>query len=134
MGLKTEKIGSQKWKLLEDVQVSSLGYCINVQEGFVSDMASIPKLFWNLIGSPFTGRYTEAALVHDALYASEALPRKEADGVFLELMAQAGVSYWKRYSMYWAVRLGGGGLVWKKHKPEDVNIARMYIDVKKFTW
>ena len=130
MMLKIEKVNSKEYRLLEDITVSSCGYEITVYKGFIFDGASIPKLFRGLIGSPFTGKYTVAALVHDALYASEALERQEADEIFLDLMKEYGVGYLKRYTMYWAVR-AGGRFVWNKHKPEDVNIARMYIDVKE---
>jgi hypothetical protein len=36
--------------------------------GFIWDGASIPRAAWSFIGSPFRGRYQQAALVHDILY------------------------------------------------------------------
>lgn len=130
MGLKTEDIDNRRKRLLEGISVISCGYLIKVKAGLIYDGASIPKLFWNLIGSPFTGKYRVASLVHDALYASEGLDRKKCDEVFLDLMEQDGVGYFKRYAMYWAVRLGGG-LVWKRHTDESVMESKGYIDVEE---
>lgn len=131
--LKVEKIDSQTYILLEDVRVSIEGYQITIKKGFDFDSASIPRIFWSIIGSPFTGNYTIPALVHDGLYASEALDRKECDNIFLELMKHFKVSYLKRYSMYWAVRLGGSN-VWSKHSKDEVNKYKGYCDVKKLIY
>lgn len=115
--------------LLDDFIAETLKYKFKIKKGFVFDGASIPKLFWNVIGSPFTGKYKEAALVHDALYASEYFKRKECDDIFLDLMERADVGYFKRYTMYWAVRIGGD-MVWSKHRYDDVKKAKEFINVK----
>ena len=128
MGIKIEKVDKSQYKLIEGFFVSSLGYTITVKEGLIFDGASIPKVFWTIIGSPFTGLYTKSATVHDALYMSEMLPRSICDDIFLDLMKQAGVGYFKRYTMYWAVR-GFGWSVWSKHKPEEVKFNKGFIDV-----
>jgi hypothetical protein len=106
-----------------------LGYRITVMKGLEFDGASIPKVFWSIIGSPFTGKYTRSALVHDALYMSESLTRKEADSVFLDLMKQDGVSFTKRSVMWSAVRIGGY-FVWKKHKSHMVEINKKYVRIE----
>jgi hypothetical protein len=129
MGIKIEKVSKREYKLLEDVTVSTLGYRITVKKGLVSDGASVPKVFWNIIGSPFTGAYTLPALVHDALYMSEAVDRSEADAIFFDLMEQSGVSFLKRYVMYYAVRVGGY-FVWNKHDTDTVNYNKRFIDVE----
>ena len=96
-----------------------MGYQIKLLKGFDFDAASIPKVFWSIIGSPFTGNYTTPAAIHDGLYAGEILDRKVCDDIFLDLMKQYKVSYVRRYTMYWAVRLGGGK-VWKEHTEKEV--------------
>lgn len=86
-----------------------------VPKGFITDGASIPRIFWSLIGSPFTGLYRRAALIHDYFYYTKLTPRWYADKIFLECMKDLGVSYWKRWAMWAAVR-AGAGWIWRKRK------------------
>ena len=130
--LSVKKVGKQTYILLEDIIVNSLGYQIKLLKGFDFDAASIPKMFWSIIGSPFTGNYTTPAAIHDGLYAGEILDRKICDGIFLDLMKQYKVGYLKRYVMYLAVRLGGGK-VWKEHNQEEVQEYKKYVDVSANT-
>lgn len=87
---------------------------ITVPAGFDCDGASIPRLLWTLVGSPMTGRYRDAAIIHDWLYhQSRRWPRakrsrKDADRVFYEAMRANGVGYERAHIMYWAVRLFAG--------------------------
>jgi len=86
------------------------GSIVSVPRGFVTDFASIPRIFWNIL-PPF-GDYSPAAVVHDWLYSlgvDGELGRKYADNAFLELMTRAGETWWKRTAMYQAVRMFGGG-------------------------
>jgi hypothetical protein len=80
---------------------------IRVPEGFVTDGASVPRLFWSLLG-PF-GSYFSAAIIHDFLYSehNRIFPRQECDWIFLEAMAASGVGWLTRRTIYRAVRLGG---------------------------
>ena len=80
---------------------------IAVPNGFLTDGASVPRIFWSLF-SPF-GDYFGAALVHDYLYSTgnRKFSRRESDRIFLEAMEDAGVSWIKRQTIYRAVRLGG---------------------------
>ncbi len=87
---------------------------IYIKKGFVTDGASIPKLFWTLIGGPL-GRYAPAAVPHDKLYRFQTRSRLEADNIFLEAMGVLGVSWWKRRSMWLAVRFRGW-VPWNRHK------------------
>lgn len=77
-----------------------------VPRGFQTDFASIPRVFWRVL--PPTGRYGKAAVVHDFLYRTNAVPRWRADGVFLEAMGLLDVPFVVRLSMWLAVRLFGG--------------------------
>lgn len=43
------------------------GRRITMSRGYISDGASIPRLLWTLVGSPFTGKYRWAAWPHDKL-------------------------------------------------------------------
>ena len=117
MNLKVERLGEDKWVLLEDFVVFTSKYKIVVKKGFDFDAASIPKVLWSVIGSPMDGKYVPGAVIHDGLYASGIISRSEADEVFLEIMKADGVSYAKRYAMYWAVR-SCGGISWKDNMDE----------------
>jgi len=78
---------------------------ITVPAGFESDGASIPRLFWWLIGGPFSGKYRDAAVLHDYLCKHPDYTRKQADDIFLEAMAELGVALWRRDLMWRAVSL-----------------------------
>ncbi len=86
-------------------------------KGTLTDGASIPRFFWRWIGPPMTGKYRQAAVIHDAAYTGAlqwfiddtevGYDRKAADGLFLRLMKVLGVSWWRRRLMYNAVRWFG---------------------------
>jgi hypothetical protein len=67
---------------------SDLAGKIEVPSGFLTDLASIPKLFWNIL-PPF-GRYSAAAVVHDYLYFFQLTTKEVADSVLREAMVLLG--------------------------------------------
>lgn len=88
---------------------SSFGV-ITVPGGFITDGASIPRCFWNIL-APF-GEYFEAAIIHDFLYTEEnrRFTRKQSDDIFMEAMFNVGIGWFTRGLIYRAVRLFGGKL------------------------
>lgn len=97
-----------RWRLVTALVYQSdvAGQTFVVPRGFVTDLASVPRLpvvFW-LTG----GTSNEAAAVHDWLYTEQPVSRAVADKVLLEASAVTGVPAWRRWLMYWGVRLGGG--------------------------
>ena len=96
------------WELQEEfvywIGKKNSGEVVYVPRGFKTDFASIPKIFWSIVGGP-TGKYTKAAVVHDYLYVKGTYSRKRTDQIFYEAMAVLKVSYWKRKTMYFAVRI-----------------------------
>lgn len=80
---------------------------IDVPAGFKTDLASVPRLFWAIL--PPHGTYGKAAVVHDYCYRYAVHSKPWADKVFREGMKVLGVPAWKRFVMYWAVRLFGKG-------------------------
>jgi hypothetical protein len=80
-----------------------------VPEGFVSDGASIPAMFWVIVGPPLGSNHLIASIVHDYLCesATDYSERLLADAVFFKLLRDYGVPAWKRSVMYVAVRLMG---------------------------
>jgi hypothetical protein len=89
------------------------GQVIEVPTGFVTDFASIPRVFWRLILP--TGTHREAAVVHDWLYHCGDRERVVADAIFFEAMRVCGVPAWRRWAMFLAVRVGGWG-AWRSHR------------------
>lgn len=74
---------------------------IVVPAGFVTDLASIPRVFQSLI--PKVGKHMLAAIVHDYLCRLDGFDRRLADRIFLEAMKLLGVNPVRRRLMYWAV-------------------------------
>ena len=118
--LTVTKLANGKWKV-ERTFHYCVGYLgssdiVEVPKGFESDFASVPRGLWNLL--PPDGPYTQSAVLHDFLYSKRGnspegrnRTRKECDLIFLEAMVVLNVSAWKRYIMFWSVRIFGG-LAW----------------------
>ncbi len=93
---------------------------VDVPAGFVSDGASIPKIAWSIVGGPWTGKYRNAAVVHDYLYSVQTFTRRITDREFLVGMKGLGVGWWKRGTMYNCVRLVAW-IPWRKCKKKLLN-------------
>jgi len=116
------------WRTLSDlVYPLEDGRMILVKQGFETDLASIPRVLWNLY-PPMHPDYRGAAILHDGLYSSELLPRAECDWLFLSALQAQGNSWWTRNVFYSAVR-GFGGSVWSKHTNESRAEARGFVSV-----
>lgn len=85
-----------------------------VPQGFLTDGASVPRVFWGLI--PPWGRYGQAAVLHDWLCeylcyqdGDKTVPliRREVDNILLAAMADLEVSKLTRFAIWGAVRLYG---------------------------
>lgn len=106
-----DEASGNKSILVEPLSFKSehFGQVFVVPARFVTDYASIPRLAQLII--PKLGRHRKAAVLHDCLYNKNTeyknLTRKQCDVIFLEAMKSSGVSLWKRWSMYQAVRVGG---------------------------
>ena len=82
---------------------------IHIPAGFKSDLASVPRVFRNIINT-YGEDHTKAAVIHDWLYRNGyklGVSRKEADEIFLEVMKEQGAGFFKRQLMYRAVRIFG---------------------------
>lgn len=82
-----------------------------VPEGFITDLASVPRLAAWLI--PRYGVYTPAAILHDYLCEGARLEnppvtRADADGLFRRCLRELGVSAPRRWVMWAAVRAASG--------------------------
>jgi hypothetical protein len=74
---------------------------ITVPEGFETDLASVPRLFWSII-PPF-GKYNRAAIIHDYM-CRRGIDGFLCDAVFRSIMKTLKVPVWQRIVMFYAVR------------------------------
>ena len=104
-----KQIGDEKWELVEPLIYEGNKDSFLVQEGFRTDLASVPRpVVWLL---PRYGRYTKAAILHDYLCEEARVglfSRFDADGLFRRTMRELGVSFVRRWMMWAAVRVGAG--------------------------
>ena len=106
--LRVEQVDAETWRLTALLVFVSARYqtTIIVPENTVTDFASVPRIplaYWL-----FAGVGQAAAVVHDWMYRVDTnVPRDVADNIFLEAMEACGVSAWRRWPMYWAVRTFG---------------------------
>ena len=103
------------------IQVTKTTNTITVPKGYITDLASVPRICWSFI-APFD--VARAAVVHDIMYEKingalkkgiiESKKEREcyrwiADRMFLEgmLSAEQEVPKWKIWSAYYSVRMFG---------------------------
>jgi hypothetical protein len=99
--------GRQFWRVLTPFVYQSdvARKTIIVPDGFVTDLASIPRL-------PFVYRELEgiadmAGVPHDFAYSTGFLDRDTADLMLREACFLIGISAWKVWAIYAGVRVGG---------------------------
>jgi hypothetical protein len=108
-----ERGSDRRRELLADFSfVRTTGETITAPKGFRYDGASIPRLFWRIIGSPFTGDYRRAAVIHDWLcfLGNRGLTPHSSPSVhqiFYEGMRADGCGPIRAFFMWAAVRLFG---------------------------
>lgn len=101
----------ESWVLAEQFSYQYKEKVITVPAGYVTNLASTPRVIWNII-PPF-GYYSKGAVIHDWLYSNTGdLPdlkytRKDADEIFYSAMIESGVNRFKAKMIYSAVRLFG---------------------------
>jgi hypothetical protein len=86
---------------------SNVPFNVDVPIGFVTDLASIPRVFWAIL--PPHARYSYPAIIHDYLYWTQPCTRAVADEVLKLAMNDMKVSRIQVFTIYQAVRLAGGG-------------------------
>jgi hypothetical protein len=108
---------------------------VQVPEGFVTDFASIPRIFWSLL--PPDGLYTYAAIIHDYLYWNQSVSREEADLVLRYAMEDFHVDAVTINTIYAGVR-AGGSFAWKDNaalkKAGEKRILKLYPEDPTVRW
>ncbi len=87
-------------------QSDLLGCIVTVPRGFISDLASIPRL--PIIYLLLNGIADQAGVIHDWLYSTGLVPRDKADAVLREACLVLGVSAWKAAIIHAGVSWFGG--------------------------
>lgn len=96
---KVEFIGKQEAKLLEDfVYVDPNGSPWLAPKDTKINGASIPREFWSLIGSPFSGKYFNASIVHDSECVLQKRRAEKVHLMFFHACLAGGVPQKKRAS------------------------------------
>lgn len=109
-------LGKDHWRVAQGfrfyVNHADSGEWVNVPAGYLTDGASVPRLFWGLI--PPWGKYGQAAVVHDILCeylsitkngAPYRITREECDDLLLEAMTALKVPCVTRHTIHSAVCL-----------------------------
>ncbi|MGF6331135.1 hypothetical protein ABH909_004013 [Pseudomonas sp. BS3782 TE3695] len=68
--------------------------------------ASIPAALWSTVGSPYTGDYRRASIVHDVACDSPIVVRKDADVMFFYACLAGGCGLLQGRTLYAGVRIG----------------------------
>lgn len=104
--IKSERIEDKKIKLLEEFYfIDKRNIKWKVPVNFVSDGATL-KMFQHVpgVGHPLDGDFLEASVVHDYYCNTKERSQKDTHRAFREALELDGVSYFKRWAMWLAVR------------------------------
>jgi hypothetical protein len=92
-----------------------------------TDGASIPQALWSIVGSPFTGKYVQASVIHDWYCDRRCRKWQDVHRVFYEAMLVSGVSEIKAKIMY-------AGPRWGDTVVHNSNLRSLFsVDASRFT-
>lgn len=86
---------------------------LDVPAGFRSNGASIPRLLWPVLGSPFEPALMPAAVRHDYAYRFGVPDRRQSDRQFRDMLRGRGVGAARTWLLWAGVRLFGW-LYWRR--------------------
>lgn len=107
------------WVLTQDWKCVLDGVTYFLPNGFVTDGASIPALFWTCVGHPFDPNTICAALLHDFLWrqCKTWRQRTRANDAFRKVLQRQGAAgCWSRFSLttgVWFGKLGNALAFWR---------------------
>jgi hypothetical protein len=103
--------------------------------GFVTDFASIPRMFWSLLRPD--GTYSYAAVIHDFLYWEQYLSRETSDAIFKLCMEDFKIDASVVRAVHAGVRVGGG-FAWdanaKRKAAGERRVLRRFPTDPRVTW
>ena len=103
--------GNYNYKVVQDYVFDSpvLGQTFTIPKGFITDGASIPRIFWSVFGGPFCPKNLEASVQHDFLIYL-GVDGSQRDLQFYSTLVDNNTDKWKARLMYIGV------VVWRKVK------------------
>jgi len=109
--LKTEQLGKWNHKLLGDLVLDDDRHGRLLAEiGFVTNFASLQAVH-NIVLFPLyalvAGYGNYASTIHDKLYTTGQLSRRQADDVLYRALRAEGVAKWRAWLFWAGVRIGG---------------------------
>ena len=108
---------------------------VRVPVGFVTDFASIPRIFWSIL--PPDGKYTYPAILHDYLYWTQTKTKDVADNILKFGMEDFSVGTVTSTAIYNAVRAFGGS-AWNENARlkslGEKRLLRRYPEDPTATW
>lgn len=99
-------------------------YDFTIAKNYKWDGASIPRMFWRLIGAKTDSRFLIPSLIHDVLCENHSFvdnDRYFADKVFERLLYVSGVPAFNRWMMFHSVDNYQKFCSWSKDKNRIVN-------------
>lgn len=121
--LKMTPINDDEFELLDDFVWQCNENTIIIPKGFVTDLASVPKLVRFLPYLDPLGKNKEPAVLHDYLYSKQIVTRKQADKLFRKALKIEKIpSFWAGVH-YVGVRVGGR-FGWNKRKKKLQNAIK----------
>jgi hypothetical protein len=119
--------GASVYRLMEPLVYQSLMHrTYTVKAGFVTDGASIPRVFHSIVGVPIGGEYTEPAILHDALVRSGFYSPRFCDDLMKEAMEAHGTPQPTINSVMLGLRISR---LWRRKRPVDLK-ADEYLSVE----
>lgn len=98
--------GEDRMMLLKPFVVKAFGKTYTVPMGFTWDGASIPKLGWLVVGTPFDRHHREPSCFHDWAYCGN-VPKVIADLIYAAMLFVKKLKAWKCAAEYLAVAIFG---------------------------
>jgi hypothetical protein len=121
-----EEMKNGFWKLQDDFMYEDDSVQVTVKSSFITDGASIPKMFWSILGDPLSNDLLKPAIIHDGLYTLMQLPRDKCDKLLKEMLLFNGTSQVKANLIYYAVRSFGGSH-WKKDTTDAMKFVQINL-------
>ena len=98
----------------------------NVPKNIIVDGASIPQLFWTLIGGPYEGSYRNASVVHDHFCVTKTESWQDVHLMFYNACITGGTKELKAKSMYAVVYAAGPR--WESYILKDAKGTKVTVE------
>jgi hypothetical protein len=92
-------------------------------KGSITNGASIPRTLWSSIGSPYTGNYRRASIIHDVAIRTLGIVRSDADTMFYSACMAGGCMLMESKLLYAGVRIGTWATVTRDFALDMVSLA-----------